>query len=288
MLRKAGHISTLTLGLGVLFSVVAAGCNVDKLRIRTRSPEGPVDAQLMADRPEAIEEGVDIAIVARREIDIVEALVEHRTRYHQLLRELNEYYRAHGDATKLTWADFEMSGLRTVKAFRYLMDAEVASDTLRPADSIPEADELFAKGMDLMRRGGHGIPAVYRQDHMIEAAELFRNLIELYPSSDKIDDAAFYCGEIHKEYLPGQELIAVNWYERAWTWDPATPHAARFQAAVVYDYRLHDRDRALELYQEALKHEAGNSSNVRFATRRIHQLTGGAGTGTGPPTTASP
>lgn len=125
-----------------------------------------------------------------------------------------------------------------------------------------------------MRKGGHGgLPALYREGPMVEAVGVFRELIEQHPGSDKIDDAAFMLGEIHKEYLKNQELIAVQWYERSFTWDPATPHPARFQAAVVYDYRLHDRDRALELYRRVLQEETSRRSNVDFATRRIEQLT---------------
>ena len=116
--------------------------------------------------------------------------------------------------------------------------------------------------------------AVLASMHPDDQAE-FRQMIKQYPSSDKIDDAAFFCGEIHKEYLPGQELIAVRWYERAFEWNSETPHPARFQAAMVYDYRLHDRDRALELYHATLESEADDASNVRFATRRIRELTGG-------------
>jgi TolA-binding protein len=117
---------------------------------------------------------------------------------------------------------------------------------------------------------------------MVEAVGVFRELIERYPTSDKIDDAAFQLGQVHKEYLQDQEPIAVKWYERAWAWDPNTPHEPRFQAAVIYDYRLHDRDRALELYQLVLKDETPEQSsvnklarrtNVDFATRRIGELT---------------
>ena len=36
---------------------------------------------------------------------------------------------------------------------------------------------------------------------------------------------------------------------------------------------LHDRDRALELYQAVVREETDIKSNVRFATRRIHELT---------------
>jgi Tfp pilus assembly protein PilF len=103
----------------------------------------------------------------------------------------------------------------------------------------------------------------------------------MYPESDKIDDAAFQLGEIHKDYLPKQEALAVTWYERAWTWNPQTPYPARYNAAVVCDYRLNDRDKALELYRQVLAEETDVSKlNRRFAMRRIETLsrTGHAGT----------
>lgn len=224
------------------------------------------------------EKAVDISIADVKEVDLVEAILTHRAQYHRQLRQLHNYYREHGYTTKQEWAAFELKGLRRVKRFRYLLDAEIPSDTLRPVDQIEEADALYEKGLELMRRGGHGVPVVRRQDRMIEAAEVFRELIERFPSSDKIDDAAFFCGEIHKEYLPGQEQIAVRWYERAWTWNPDTPHPARFQAAVVYDYRLLDRDHALELYQKVVKQETATKADVRFAARRIRELSNAAQT----------
>jgi TolA-binding protein len=153
------------------------------------------------------------------------------------------------------------------------MDSEIPPADLKATEQIPEADTLYQVGLDLMRRGGHRAPVIYRQDRMIQAAEVFRNLIERYPTSDKIDDAAFWEGEIHSQYLPGQETLAAQWYERAWTWDPYTPHPARFRAAVVYDSKLHDRDRALELYQLVIRDETQSKRNLRHATRRIHKLT---------------
>jgi len=237
-----------------------------------RPPRGPI-ADARNPSGNGLPPGATLAVVERQEVDLVENVLTHRAQYHQGLEELRDYYYAHGYAAKQSWADFELAGLRKVKAFRYMMDAEIPSDQLRPTDMVPEADALYERGQELLRKGGHGVPIFYREKTMIEAADVFQQLVERYPNSDKIDDAAFYLGEIHKEYLPNQEPIAVKWYERAWTWDPQTPHSARFQAAVVYDYRLHDRDRALELYQSVLKNETADWTNVRFATRRIHELT---------------
>jgi hypothetical protein len=214
-----------------------------------------------------------------QEVDLVEEVVAARSRYHSGLQQLHAFYTARGYPTKAQWAAFELQGLRSVKRFQYVLDAEVPSAALRAVDQIPEADAMYERGTALMRSGGHGVPAIYRQDRMVEAAQLFRDMIERYPSSDKIDDAAFLCGEIHKDYLPGQEAIAVRWYERAWTWNPETPHPARFNAASVYDNRLHERDRALELYQSVLEHETEFKNNLRVATRRIQELTGSQRTG---------
>lgn len=259
---------TLLLG-GV---VALTGCKTDALHAR-RAPQGAVmDDPGRPARGTRLPEHVDIQIAEAQEVDLVEALVESRALYHRNLELLRDYYRARGYAMKEKWAAFELEGLRSVKAFRYVLDAEIPSDALRASDSIPEADALFAQGEELMRRGGHNVPILYRQDLMIQAAATFRDMIERYPTSDKIDDAAFLCGEIHKEYLKDQEVIAVRWYERAWTWDPNTPHPARFQAALVYDYRLHDRSRALELYREVAGREEGGA-DARFAIRRIGELT---------------
>lgn len=253
-------------GVGVLH----VGCNIGGLWADRQLPAGAQRANFGG---AGDDHSVDISVTDAQEVDLVEQLVTHRLAYRRTLANLRVYYERHGYAHKESWAAHELKGLNTVNMFRYLMDAEIPSEELRPQASIPEADALYEKGLELMTQGGHGVPALYRQDKMIQAAKVFRSLIESYPQSDKIDDAAFMCGEIHKEYLPGQERIAVRWYERAWTWDPETPHNARFQAAVVYDYRLHDRDRALELYQAVLKEESRDRSNVRFATRRIHELT---------------
>ena len=62
------------------------------------------------------------------------------------------------------------------------------------------------------------------------------------------------------------------WYRRAWQWDPKIQLGARFQAAVVYDYRLKNKDKAFELYQAVLLHEHQDASNRRFAQQRIAEL----------------
>jgi len=266
------HRPTLTGFLGMVLCALATGCNVDGMFENDQPPKGAIPMSRSEAPRSASPDASGLSVVAQREVDLVENVLTYRAEYHRGLAELRDYYRDHGYANKQSWAEFELDGASKIKAFRYLLDSEVPSDELRPTEQISEADALYERGLEQMRNGGRGVPIFYKEKTMIQAADTFRELIEKYPSSDKIDDAAFALGEIHKEYLPDQEPIAVKWYERAWSWDPQTPHPARFQAAVVYDFRLHDRDRALELYRSVLKDEAESGSNVRFATRRIEQL----------------
>jgi hypothetical protein len=258
--------------LVIVSVVLVSGCETGPFLRDRQAPQGAVTT---ATAPEGLESsaiGWSPSLVEAEEIDLVEEVLDHRALYHRALRQLRDYYEKKGYAVKQSWAEFELKGLRSVKPFRYLLDAEIPADSLKPARQVAEADALYAEALDLMKRGGHGIPALCNQDLMVRAAAKLRQLVEEHPSSDKIDDAAFYMGEIHKEYFADQEPIAVRWYERAWNWDPTTPHPARFQAAVVYDYRLHDRARALELYHSVLAHETGDEKNIRFATRRIREL----------------
>ena len=103
-----------------------------------------------------------------------------------------------------------------------------------------------------------------------ELKKQIAELIEKYPTSDKIALAAFYIGDIYREYVRNYPL-AVKWFERAWQWDPNITEPARFQAATVHDIRLHNPIKAIELYRAAIELET-NRSNARFAERRIPEL----------------
>ncbi len=255
--------------VAALSLTIVSACNTDPVWSPRQSVKGPVmriDDAAGAHVP-------DINLAGAREVDLVEQVLHHRTMYYRTLAALHDFYRDRGYETKRRWADAELKDVRRVKPFRYLMSGEVPNRRLSPTNAVAEADALYERGLTLLKEGGHGIPGLFRQEKMTQALAVFKELVLRFPTSDKIDDAAFYCGEIHKEYFKGEERIAVRWYEKAVEWNPKTPHPARFQAAVVYDYRLHDRDRALELYHHVIKHERADGSNVAFSVRRIDQLT---------------
>lgn len=222
----------------------------------------------------------DIVVAGRQEVDIVEELVTHRKMYNRLLDILVRRYAEKEDYEKLACAERERLEASYIKPYQYLMAAMIPIETLRPQESIAEADMLFDEGLKLMKKGGYKWrPGMYNRRTMKRALNRFHTLITEYPTSDKIAEAAFYAGFIHKEYFydPAARVddneIAVQYFERAFTWKPNITLQARFEAATVYDYRLHDRERALRLYQDVIDTENFVESNVRFAHARIRQLT---------------
>jgi len=214
----------------------------------------------------------DASLAQAGEVDLVEQLIHYRTSYKRTLQQLHNYYEQHGYEEKRLWAGGELRDIGRIRPYHYLYDSEIARLDLSPRDRIPEADAFYDEAMAVAAKAGHGTPVFFNQEKMGRALAMLKQLIREYPTSNKIDDAAFHCGEMLKEYYKNQDSVAVQWYERAWTWDPSTPHPARFQAAVVYDYRLHDRKRALELYRAVLTMESSRS-NRHFALARIKELT---------------
>jgi tetratricopeptide (TPR) repeat protein len=156
--------------------------------------------------------------------------------------------------------------------YKFIMSAEIPSPDLRPTESIAQANKMFDEACGLFQSGKGIIPMFttsYEQER--KSCQLFKQIIDDYPHSDKIALCAYYIGEISKEYF-NRNVDAVKWYERAWTWDPTIPRPARFQAASVYDYRLMNREKALECYRAAIQHEQFNRSNMDWAHERIKQL----------------
>ena len=257
-----------------IFAIALCGCEgLDRKHdysvVDVKPP--PEDAEVVKSR------SGDIANFA----DKVEALMESREQYLGQLRELEKLYLEAGDSTKADWARRQRALTEAVEVYPYLTAAPSEHRAeVSPQETIPEADAIYNRAL-----------AIHNEVKLIplagvlpnnkkkarEALGMFKKVLTLYPTSDKVDDCAFFCGEIYKEYLreddPTDEL-SIRYYQWAAALDPKTPHPALFQSAVVYDFRRHDRARAIELYNQVLDNEEnGNQSNLRFSASRIEQLT---------------
>lgn len=212
--------------------------------------------------------------------DLVEDMMASRQAYVDKIRYLERAYLNSGDTVRANWARRQRMLIEGQETYPYLtaQPNEFAAD-VAPERSIPEADKLYDEGMSLLN-SFRGIPLAgtlpANKKKARNALNLFKRVLKEYPKSDKVDDCAFLCGEIYKEYLreddPDDEL-SVRYYQWALALNPATPHPVRFQCAVVHDFRRHDRARALELYHKVLDEETLIDSNTRFAATRIEQLT---------------
>ena len=205
------------------------------------------------------------------EAALVEQVVAARRSWQGKLGELADLYRRKGLNFKLALVSNIQRRFFPERTYAYFLEAEIPPASLRPKDVIPEADALFKRALKL-HESGKPLPLITDYPKQRRALQLFLRLIREYPTSTKIAEAAFYIGEIYKEYF-NENIRAVKWYERAWQWDPHILKPARFQAAVVYDLRLAQYGKALELYRQVIDREPFNQSNVDFARNRIEQLT---------------
>lgn len=223
-----------------------------------------------------------VPVTGITEADLIEEMVLHRKSYEGFLQTLVAFYSENGFDAKANQARTELKDYRTVKQYIYDINAELPLASLRPTESIAEADKLYEEGLNLLMSGGHRVLIFFNRAKMNSALGKFKELIAKYPTSDKIDDAAYYIAEIYKEY--GEERdnqLAIEWYKRAIDWNPKLPHPAWSHAAHVLDFRMHEREKALEWYQLVLQHEEGMDKvdvrfamNVKVAQKRIKELSG--------------
>ncbi|MGC9453471.1 MAG: tetratricopeptide repeat protein [Phycisphaerae bacterium] len=199
---------------------------------------------------------------------LVEQVVSARREYLDALDELIAHYEDSGDEFKLALARNIKHRFDPVRTYMYFLEAEIPPADLTPTEVIPAAEELFSEAHALYREG-QILPAVTDYDKERRALVKFLELVRQYPNSTRIAEAAFYIGEIYKEYF-NENVRAVHWYQRAWQWDPNIDKPAHYQAAVVWDHRLHNKSKAVEQYRAAID---ANQGDTRYARNRLEQLT---------------
>ena len=204
------------------------------------------------------------------EVDLVEQMAGSRTAYRISLESLAKYYESTGSAIKHNWARQELDSFMKGARYHYLMTGQVAGARLSASSSIPEADALFDEAIAIYKDAG-GLVIITDSDKLRLALNKFNLVISQYPTSDKIDDAAYRAGRIYEHFKENE--IAAVYYQRAYQWDPHTPYPARFKAGYLFDRRLRMRKEALIAYQLSIEREPQYEENVEHAKSRILQMT---------------
>ena len=215
-----------------------------------------------------------VDITRSGEVDLAEQVSTSRQAYRRSLEVLAQHYNKTGNSMKLGWVEKELEALNEMPQYNYIVEAAVAGSNLRPTKSVSDADYLYNDAVRLEEQAGQFL-VVKNEDLLRLALDKYNQLINKYPSSDKIDDAAYRAAGIY-EHLKDY-TIAVLYYQRTYQWEPQTPYPARFRAANILDKYLHRRAEALQLYQEALNNitSAGQHRDwQKYAERRVKELTG--------------
>jgi tetratricopeptide (TPR) repeat protein len=160
------------------------------------------------------------------------------------------------------------------RQYNYIIEASLAGPNLKAKDSDNKANYLYDEAYRLEKAAKRLFVKPFIDENLLRVTlDKYNQVIKQYPTSDKIDDAAYRAGGIY-EYFKDY-TIALLYYQRAYQWDSATANPARFKAAYILDQYLHRRAEALPLYQYALGNEKLSKDEQEFVQKRIEELTKG-------------
>jgi TolA-binding protein len=204
------------------------------------------------------------------EVGLADEVARSRKAYGRALLAMKEYYQSRANVAKIAWVDSELEAFNQIPKMQYLTVTERAGPRLQPMKHVEAADQLYKEAVTYK-----DYPALPpgKKEYLRQAIDKFQTIIEKYPDSDKIADAAFRLGEIYGGWYYEDYARAVQAYERCWQWDPKTPNPAIFNAAKIYDEKLKNRPKAVELYNRVMA-ESVDQGLINQARDRIKALTG--------------
>jgi hypothetical protein len=201
------------------------------------------------------------------DLELVQKLLAARREYQKTLEQLYVHYHQVNDKERERWARDELLSFHRISKNAFILDLDVPPPNLNGHANVPEANKLFTWAMQYK---DHGFGIDYA-DNQRRAELLFQEILTKYPQSDKISDVAFMLGDIYESKAYKMEYRAVEYYHRCYQWNPKTSYDARMRAARIYDKKLNNRAKALELYKEVKTHEVDPRRHAE-ADRRIAEL----------------
>ncbi len=229
------------LWLGPLFVLVCTG-----LVFGGEGPPSEKDTAAAEAEPKAKESGIETRHrLAGDEKVLVDKAKQSRDEYHSALKELKKFYEESGNYPRLKKVRTELEDLELVRTSDY-QNWEDLIGHLKPEKDIPEARELYEQGEGL--RNAIAISSRKKEAKLKEAVVKYRQLIEQYPDSELVDEAAYRLGTIHSTIYFGNYWRAAKFYQYCFEWNPKTELQARYMAAQIYRRKLHEYEEAAKLY----------------------------------------
>ena len=201
-----------------------------------------------------------------REEQITNAIISTRENYKNALEELIQYYLDVGNQLRLKKARNELKALNKVPQFGYLM---ASGDTINinPSKNIEEANILFQDGKSYKS----SLNIINKKSKLLSAEARFKKIINDYPESDKVDDAAYELADIYDSYYFKDYESAAFYYVKCYNLNENTDKPARFKAAWVYDKHLKDFKEAVKNYNEVLRNSK-DEAHRSTAKTKLDQL----------------
>jgi len=255
------HKTFLKTAVIVIIGLAFAGC-------QEKAKKGD---RYMAERPTSkISQPGTLFAPTAQEVDLVETMARFRYSYRESIVDLAAYYKKVGNNTKRLWAQSELESLDSTQQYEYITLGITAGPDLRATASIPQANVLYDDGMKLYKDAKWTVFFTHG-GKLQQALRKFHEIIRKYPTSNKIDDAAYRAAKVYDHFKDYE--IAVVYYQRAFQWNSEIKYNVRYRAAFILDQILHNRKEALPIYQECLKKERLDEDKTEFVKMRIKRLT---------------
>lgn len=201
-----------------------------------------------------------------REEQLLLNVTKTRKSYKRALWELVQFYKTIGNHTRLKAAQKELNSF--YRSPQPLYNLHFANEkTVQPNQEIPVASALFEEGKALK----NSYDIINKKAKLTMALEDFSRIINEYPQSNKVDDAAFEIAEIYSGFFFKEYEWAAENYVKSHRWNPESGRSALYLAAKIYDKKLDDYSKAAQLYREA----AESSPTIklrRISKKRAEEL----------------
>jgi hypothetical protein len=207
---------------------------------------------------------------AASDVELVERVIAARKEYESSLKTLHEHYQRAGDKQRMQWSEKELISYHLLWKPSYNLDVkDVPPPSLEAKVNVREANEMYRSAMEYKGKGlGNDYILNQRRTEL-----LLREILEKYPTSDKISDVAYQLAELYESKAYKQYDRAAKYYERSFQWKKGTATDARMRAATLYDKQLNERGKALELYRDEIAHDT-DADRIKTAEKRLAELTG--------------
>jgi hypothetical protein len=199
----------------------------------------------------------------------VERVLAARKEYQASLVGLYAYYEKSGDRGRMKWVEEELKTFHLMTKPSYRLDiSDVPPATLEAKTNIKEANAIYVEAMKYKDKGS-GTDYTLNQRR---AEILLQEILQKYPSSDKIADVAYQLGDIYESRAYKQHDRAAAYFERSYQWRKGAHSDAIMRAAYIYDRLLNERSKAIDLYREELQNDT-EPVRLKEAEKRLAELT---------------